>query len=389
LSDVLLIEGCNFKNFPVGGQLSFAKHMMQSFGNRLALVGICTDDTPVGQWVEKVFEGVAYQFFGIHRTTMSTKKPLLPARLKTYVKLRRFQEPIMSIGIRHAFVQNSHILMAVSNWEWSSLCYRFAGIENPLEMSRYSWAKAVASLYDKAWISSLGRVDILLASADEKAIDALVERSRGRLQRDRIVGFTTRINTRRFRPTSKTSTRKNLGIKDAYPVIVTCGRINWVKGWKLVLHAFITFLKTNQRAQLFFVGDGEDRGALQNCIDNYEMAPRVSITGFKSPDQIVQYLNVSDIFVVGSYREGWSIAMLEALACGCTIVSTNVSGAHTMIVDGENGFVINSRDPSILANAMDRALKLKDATQVSLAIADKYALKNLAMDLGNIWRPLA
>lgn len=49
----LLIEGCDFVDYPTGGQLSFARQMMRTFGNRLALVGISTDDTPVGVWLKK------------------------------------------------------------------------------------------------------------------------------------------------------------------------------------------------------------------------------------------------------------------------------------------------------------------------------------------------
>ena len=82
MPDVLLIEPCNFEDFPTGGQLSVAKNMMRAFGSRLALVGISTDDTPIGRWVKRKFDGVEYDFFAIGRWIPSSRKPFVPARIK-------------------------------------------------------------------------------------------------------------------------------------------------------------------------------------------------------------------------------------------------------------------------------------------------------------------
>ncbi|MCG8570242.1 MAG: hypothetical protein MJB14_08895 [Spirochaetes bacterium] len=85
--DALLIESCDFMNFPTGGQLSFAKQLIASFGNRFALVGICTDETPVGKWVIKSIDGVDFWFFGIGRRSITPEKPLIPERIKSAMQL--------------------------------------------------------------------------------------------------------------------------------------------------------------------------------------------------------------------------------------------------------------------------------------------------------------
>lgn len=80
--------------------------------------------------------------------------------------------------------------------------------------------------------------------------------------------------------------------------------------------------------------------------------------------------------------------MLEMLACGKPIVSTDVSGTGAMIKEGENGFIIKGRDPKCFAEAIRKASVLPDAADVSLEIAGKYSIETLAGDLGRIWEPL-
>ena len=52
------------------------------------------------------------------------------------------------------------------------------------------------------------------------------------------------------------------------------------------------------------------------------------------------YLGAADLVFVGSFEEGWSTAMVEALACGKPIISTNISGANDMIIPNEKWYNI-------------------------------------------------
>jgi glycosyltransferase involved in cell wall biosynthesis len=256
-------------------------------------------------------------------------------------------------------------------------------------MARYIWARPFAPLYDVKFFAALRSADVILACADKRAITALARRSKGLLSADRIIQFPTRVDTSVFRPMPRHQAREALGLDGPGPVIVTCGRINKVKGWDLLVRAFDLFRGTHQDARLVFVGDGEDRPLLQQAIHEQGLAGAVLITGFQPPAKVVQYYNASDVVVVGSYKEGWSVAMLEALACGRAVVSTDVSGARDMVVDGQNGFVVPDRDPRLFATAMAQALKIKTPNDVSLSIAEKYSLANLRSDLSRLWKPLA
>lgn len=387
MPNVLLIENCDFQTFPVGGQLFFARQMMKAFGNRLALVGLSTDATPIGRWVEKEIDAVHYQFFSIGKRNISAKRPFIPERLRSHIELMYFKDKILSSGITNVFTQAPELLIAVAGWKLDHLCYQFPGVENPLRMPRYKWGKFFAGVFEKKIFRALEKVDTILACADESAIDSLVTRSLGTLAADKVIAFPTRVDTTTFFPSDKSNARKLLGLPPDKIILVATGRINKVKGWNFILESYVHFIQKHPDSLLVYLGDGEDRAFLEQEIQKFELTNNVRITGFKPSFQVAQYLNAADVCVVGSYKEGWSLAMLEALACGKPLVSTDVSGARDMIINGKNGFVITERKTDLFAEALVQSLDL-EACSISLQIAQKYSLASLKNDMAHLWSPL-
>lgn len=385
---VLLVEGSDFENFPIGGHLSMARSMMKVFGNGLALVGMGQPGTPIGRWLLRDIHGVSYMFFPACALSTSAKKPIIPARLKFYSALRYHREAIQSLGCRDAFTQSAEAFLAISKWGWNRLSLRFAGIENPLAISRYWYAKPLRRLLDRCMLSSISDETTIFVTAEESIFETLQSRSNGRLTRERMMQLPTCVDTSEFHPKPILEARSQLGIGPKPTVFVNHGRIGRFKGWDLLLDAFQEYLTTHADALLFFVGDGEDRPAVQSRIDALGLHPCVKITGFKKPDQICAYLNAADVALFGSFVEGWSTAMLEALACGKPIVSTKVSGASAMILPGENGFILNSRDARLFSAAMEQAIQLPHAHSTSISIASEFDLQHLGQRMADLWPPL-
>jgi glycosyltransferase involved in cell wall biosynthesis len=388
MPDALLIEPCDFEGFPPGGQLTFAKQLLSVFRDKLALVGFSTDDTPVGKWLEKSVNGFKYLFFSIGTRVPTPKKPFVPMRVTSYCQLQHFRKRILSLGVRCVFVQAQEVIMAVRNWGWESICYRFPGTENPLTISRYKWAQPLSRIFENVFISSVRRADVRLAAADRVAIEKLVARSKGILSTKDIIQFPTRVDTAVFRPMSQVESRRILGVPEYSKVIVTTGRIHWAKGWDLLIEAFNLFRENEANAVLYFVGDGEDRKRLDRKIHASKLQDRIRVVGNQPPQRVATFLNAADLYALASYAEGWSTAIVEALSCGKPIVSTHVSSASDLIAEGMNGYIVRDRDPSKFARAMHEALHLKTFRQISLAKATPYALENLAKDLARVWPPL-
>jgi len=262
MADVLLIEGCNFVDYPKGGQLSFARHLIHIYGERLALVGWSTDAAPVGCWFRRRLDGRLFDCFNIGRRVPLTSRPPVPDRLFTYLTLRRHHRAIFAHAPRDVFIQAPEVLFAVHDLPWNSLCYRFAGVNNPLRLSRYPLARPLASAFKRSWVRALQSADLLLASADRAAIEDFARGSGDPSLGAKIISFPTRFDDAVFVPGDQAAARAALGIPSGGVCLVCVGRLNRAKGWDFLLRAFQLFRRDHQDALLFFVGDGEDRSQL-------------------------------------------------------------------------------------------------------------------------------
>lgn len=86
------------------------------------------------------------------------------------------------------------------------------------------------------------------------------------------------------------------------------------------------------------VGDGEEKINLIKMAHDLNIEQNVVFCGLQQPRNVAIHISAADVCVVGSYVEGFSQAMIEQLACGKPIVSTNVSGAKELIKYGKNWF---------------------------------------------------
>ncbi len=382
----LVIEGCDYENCPPGGQLNFARQLVGQYRREVALVGVTSDPAlAIGRWGVKIVAGVAVPFLPFRRRSCGGERSLVPERLKDYLALRKHRDAILATPMRDVFIQSPEVLMAVSGWGWKSLCYLFSGVENPLAMSRYRWSGLVARAFDRRFFHALQTAEPILAAADREAIEELTRRGAGLLSGAGITSFPTRVDNEVFRPKSRQVVEQALGIVDGAPLLLCCGRISREKGWELILAAFAHFLPDHPGSRLCFVGDGEDRAALQAAIAKRGLSRQAWIVGLQSPDAVSDWMNRADLVISGSYREGWPTVVLEALACGKAVVSTRVSGIGDMIMEGENGYIVTSRNPREFAEAMRRALRLRDPATISQSIASRYALTSLKRDLDRLW----
>ena len=244
---ILLIEFCNFEDYPIGGLLSFAKNLMVAFENELVLIGITTSkNEPVGKWFKKNINGITYDVFALARYNTTKTKHYLPDRLVSYFLLKYFRKRILAKGIQNVFIQRPDILQAVKNFGFKNICYRFGGLENPLEFSKYWYAQFAAKFFDKKFFSSFSNVQLILASGDKDSIKQMTARSNGHLNSESVFTFPTRINTQIFRPINKLNARKILNIPESEFLISTTGRLSSIKGWMFMIDCYIEFEKKNR-----------------------------------------------------------------------------------------------------------------------------------------------
>lgn len=384
---ILFIEACNYVDFPIGGQLSFAEQIVKVFDDELYLVGISTDGTPVGKWVKKEFNGISYNYFALHKTKKIAKKPLVPRRLTTFYHLKKHKRKILQFDFDYAMCCAPEVLIAIRDWGLTHLTYNFSGVQNPLNVSRYRYAKLISRIYDPTFYPSLKRAEFILAAADQENINYVIKSSNGILKDGDIIQFPTRINMNVFRYRDKQTIRRELNLPLDSNIIISTGRLHWLKGWKLMLEAYKEFLKTNPNSCYYFLGDGNARAEMEAYIKIENLTDNVRLLGFQSPETVSRYLNAADLYMLGSFPngEGWSTALLEAKGCCVPMCTTKFSSAKDIIQEGIDGYVVENREPLEFAAYMQKAISLKIDPVAQEKVMRRYSASYLKDDLYQIW----
>ena len=115
--------------------------------------------------------------------------------------------------------------------------------------------------------------------------------------------------------------------------IIAVGELKIEKGFEYLIDAFSNLIKNNsiQEYSLVIVGDGLLQETLQEKINSLNMSNFIHLLGRKNRDDLIDLYNQSEIFVLSSISEGFPKVLLEAISCGCNIVSTDVGAVHSVL----------------------------------------------------------
>lgn len=138
--------------------------------------------------------------------------------------------------------------------------------------------------------------------------------------------------------------------------IVSVGRMDANKNHEMMIRAFAALAKRYPAYTLTIYGEGELRGHLEALAAELGVADRVFLPGV-IPD-VARQTRRAALFLLTSYSEGVSNALIEALAGGLPVIATDVPSGGTveLITDGTNGLIIPAGDGKALEQAMDRVL---------------------------------
>lgn len=138
------------------------------------------------------------------------------------------------------------------------------------------------------------------------------------------------------------------------PVILGVGRLNHAKGYETLLEAHARVLRTYS-ARLLILGEGELRDSLTQLAHQLGTAEHVDLPGFDSNP--FRYMRRADVFVLSSRYEGLPNVLIQALALGCPVVSTNCpSGPEEILDGGKYGELVPVGDADAMAQAILRVL---------------------------------
>jgi len=133
--------------------------------------------------------------------------------------------------------------------------------------------------------------------------------------------------------------------------IITVGRLDRNKNQALLIRAFKQVNELLPETRLLIIGEGQERNNLTTLITDMKINSKTQMLGLQNNP--FTFLYRADLFVLSSDSEGFGNVILEAMACGCPVVSTNCqSGPNEIITDGKNGLLVPVNDTSALSDAI-------------------------------------
>jgi glycosyltransferase involved in cell wall biosynthesis len=189
------------------------------------------------------------------------------------------------------------------------------------------------------------------------------------------------VDTERFPP----KVREGFLSEIPDPIVLFSSRLTVAKGLDTLIHAIPKVLKEN-KAHFVLTGAGQTRPWI-NLLDKLKI-PRSCYTflGYVDYQLLPSLYAKSDVFVAPSLYENLPIRILEAMACECPVVASNICAVPEAIEDGENGILVNPNDADGLSKAISTLLEDKDyrtklGRNARRTVLENFSLKTLTKEV--------
>ena len=202
--------------------------------------------------------------------------------------------------------------------------------------------------------------DLLVASTEDEGEDlALIYGA----DRDRITVVAPGIDRSTFSPMDAGEARRKIGYPDQR-LLLFVGRLERLKGVETILRALaLAADRRHQDVRLLVLG-GDSRDAEQSEKERLRavaadlgISSRVDFLGSVAHHELPYFYAAAEACLMPSYSESFGLVGLEAQACGCPVIASNVSGLASVVREGVTGYLMDGHDPAEWA---ERILRLLD-----------------------------
>ncbi|MGC2030981.1 MAG: glycosyltransferase family 4 protein [Steroidobacteraceae bacterium] len=191
------------------------------------------------------------------------------------------------------------------------------------------------------------------------------------------------VDLQKFRPSPP---------RNGVPLVVLPARMLWDKGVREFCAAAATVREWGVHARFALVGgvDSENPAAIpEPWLSEQRSGGVVEWWGWRE-DMAAVYA-IAHVVCLPSYREGLPTVLLEAAACGCMLVTTDVPGCREVVRDGETGLLVPSRDPMALAQALrtvilDHSLRERLSMAAQRFVAAEFSVEHVRKSTMRLYR---
>lgn len=184
--------------------------------------------------------------------------------------------------------------------------------------------------------------------------------------------------------------KKSLNLEEEDFIITVIAELSKRKNHMQLLKAMKEIIKTHPDIKAIFVGDGNLYNHIEEYIKEHRLEKNIILLGFRN--DVEKILNITDVVGLFSYQEGLPKNIMEGMVAKKSIICTNIRGNKDLVIDGENGYLININDINTTIDKVkdlyeNKMMRLKFENNNSLLIK-KYSISNVIKDIEDIYEKI-
>jgi glycosyltransferase involved in cell wall biosynthesis len=194
----------------------------------------------------------------------------------------------------------------------------------------------------------------------------------------RVIG--NGVDLERFGPMDRAAARRELGLVENEPMLVSVASLQAHKGHQFLISALSEIRNQFPTLKLYILGEGPFRKELERLITKENLERYVFLKGNRPNEELKLWYNSAEISCLVSSREGWPNVLLESIGCGTPVLATNVGGVPEVIISSELGMIVEQTTTSI-KEGLEKALQKTWDRDALVRYAQKRTWDNVAEEM--------
>lgn len=197
------------------------------------------------------------------------------------------------------------------------------------------------------------------------------------------------VNTDKFVKLSEED-RQKLRLDNGYTdefIILCTGELNKNKNQAKLIKAMKEVVKKHPEAKLLLAGNGPEHDNLVKLIEDLNLGDNVELLGYRT--DIQDYVNICDLVVSASYREGLPLNIMEAMICGKPVIASDNRGHRELIKNNKNGKLIKLDNNNGFENSINSLIENKKIANYlcknALEMIKPFSVENIKEELIKIY----
>lgn len=186
---------------------------------------------------------------------------------------------------------------------------------------------------------------------------------------------------------SKTRKKTALGFDEGTNICVTVARFSYQKAYDIYIEAIKEIINKISKIAFIFIGNGPELGRIKNLASKYNLLSYIHFLGAISPEEVRDYVSISDLFVLPSRYEAFGISALEAMVAETPVIATNTGGLKELIRNGTTGLLVEPENHKELADKIIWAIENRHSIEEMAKNAYLHAGAYFSIEhIGYLWK---